>query len=85
MFIITVSALAAFQSSELSQFLHVWPKQKEHIVAQYSHVLFKERVSQPYLTFHFIESSEMLLLLAILVYLINVEAFLKYIAIFMLN
>ena len=38
-------------------------------------MLFKERVSYPYLTFHFIESSEVLLLLAVLVYLINVKAF----------
>ena len=36
MFIITASALAAFQSSELSQFLHVWPIQKEQIVVQYN-------------------------------------------------
>ena len=36
MLIITVSALAAFQSYELSQFLHVWPIQKEYIVVQYS-------------------------------------------------
>ena len=40
-------------------------------------MLFKEHVSQPYLTFHFIESSEVLLLLAVLEYryLSNVEAF----------
>ena len=36
MFGITASALAAFQLSELSQFLHVWPIQKEHIVVQYN-------------------------------------------------
>ena len=41
-------------------------------------MLFKEHVSQRYLiTFHFIESSEVLLLLAVLEYryLSNVEAF----------
>ena len=40
-------------------------------------MLLKEHVSQPYLTFHFIESSEVLLLLAVLEYrsLSNVEAF----------
>ena len=48
-------------------------------------MLLKERVSQPYLTFHLVKSSEGLLLLAVLVYLINVEAFLNYIAILMLN
>ena len=48
-------------------------------------MLFKERVSLPYLTFHVIKSSIVLLLLAVLVYLINVEAFLNYSALFMLN
>ena len=36
MFIIAAAALAAFQSSELSQLLHVWPIQKEHIVVPYN-------------------------------------------------
>ena len=35
-------------------------------------MLFKERVSYPYLTFHFIKFSQVLLLLAVLVYFINV-------------
>ena len=40
-------------------------------------MLFKEHVSQPYLSFHCIESSEVLLLLAVLEYryFSNVEAF----------
>ena len=55
MFIITVSALAAFQSSELSQFIHVWPIQKEPIVVQYSlalreFALFKQATLHPQLT-----------------------------------
>ena len=36
MLIIIVLALTAFQSSEMSQFLQVWPIQKAHIVVQYS-------------------------------------------------
>ena len=48
-------------------------------------MLFKKRVSQHYHTFHFIESSEVFLLLAVLVYLINVKVFLYYFAIFILN
>ena len=39
MLIIIVSVLAAFQSSELSQFVHVWQIQEEHIVVQYSSAL----------------------------------------------
>ena len=47
-------------------------------------MLFKERVTGTCLTIHFIESSEVLLL-AVLVYSINVEALLNYIEMFMLN
>ena len=48
-------------------------------------MVFKERVSQPYITFHFLESPKVFLLLSVLVYLINVEAFRNDIAIFMLS
>ena len=45
-------------------------------------MLLKERVSQPLLS---ILLNRVLLLLAVLVYLINVEVFLNYIAILLLN
>ena len=44
MFIITVSALATFQSN--CQFLHVWQIQKQHIVVQYSLALNKPRCTR---------------------------------------